>query len=97
MECPNCSAEGPDGAAECKSCGLILAKHKERVEREKRALDETLARAAEPKKPFNPWRARVVSLALTLLWLIGFGLYYRAQVYDTFRRHPPQPPRTPAR
>lgn len=33
MKCPSCSAEGPDGAAECAACGVIFAKLKAKAEK----------------------------------------------------------------
>src|SRR5271170_2936397 len=43
MECPNCRAAAPDGAADCPACGLIFAKWAERSARERA---ERLAAAA---------------------------------------------------
>ena len=80
MNCPLCSAQAAEGAAECPSCGVLFAKLKEREERAKQeaqaalALAETAARAPS----FNPWKVRAVAGAVVLAWLIGFGLYIRS-------------------
>lgn len=47
MKCPSCSAEGPDGAAECAACGVIFAKLKAKAE--KTAAAPTPAPAPAPK------------------------------------------------
>lgn len=76
MKCPECRAEGPDGAPECPACGVIFAKLKEKKEAERRAAEELLARAAEPPKPVNPWVGRLLALGVVTAWLSGMAVYY---------------------
>lgn len=90
MKCPNCSAEGPEGGAECASCGVIFAKFKKRQERvvlEAKA-GEALVAAAPEEKPaaFNPWKGRAIAGAIVLLWLAGFAVYYRRAVSEALAR-----------
>ncbi|MBI3289397.1 MAG: hypothetical protein HYZ74_07765 [Elusimicrobia bacterium] len=73
MKCPNCSAQAADGAAECPACGLIFAKHQERV---KRAAEEGLPPSHPTLPRIDPWTGRVVALVLVVVWLAGFALYY---------------------
>lgn len=48
MNCPSCSAALADGAGECASCGIIIAKWREREERRRAAAE---APAQSPDAP----------------------------------------------
>lgn len=70
MKCPNCGVEGSPGATECAGCGVIFAKFKKKL-----ACLDTPAPAT-----FNPWKGRAIAVAIVVLWLLAFGLYYRRAV-----------------
>jgi hypothetical protein len=86
MKCPACAHEGPDGAAECASCGVIFAKFKEKKEAERRAAEELLAKAEQPAPPPNPWVPRLLAIGLVCLWLSVMAVYYLLTMNRTVQR-----------
>ena len=84
MKCPNCGAESPTGATDCAGCGVIFAKFKKKLE----SLE-----APPATKPSNPWKGRLIALALVALWCAGFALYYRSVVAELRARSPDRRPR----
>lgn len=82
VKCPLCGAGAADGTAECASCGAIFAKIAERRERERRAAQEGLALAAAGATSSAPdiWKLRAAAVGAVVVWMLGFGLYYRARV-----------------
>jgi len=52
MDCPNCRAAAPDGAAECPACGVVFAKWKERAARA--AAEKVLAAEEERRLAADP-------------------------------------------
>ncbi len=94
MKCPNCGATTPEGAVECAGCGVIFAKLKQKLEREKGQEKEPDKEEAPAPAQFNPWKGRLIAMALVLAWFIAFGLYYRGLVSEMPVLHPEGPERT---
>ena len=87
MNCPLCAATVQQDAADCHSCGVIFSKLRAKREREKKDAEAAVAapedgdEAAPPLDPrLTPWRLRGAAAALVALWMLSFGLYYRALV-----------------
>ena len=80
MKCPNCAAEAEDGAAECPSCSVLIAKFLEKRERERLTAETALAAAKAPPRAPEPWRGRTVAAILAGAWVLALGLYYRHRI-----------------
>lgn len=80
MRCPSCSAEGPDGAAECPACGVIFAKLKARAE--KAAPPPSAPAAAKPA-------GSGLGNALVLLACLGAFVYGGYRFYEGRVSPPP--------
>lgn len=72
MKCPSCSAEGPDGAAECAACGVIFAKLKAKAE--KAAAAPTPAPAPAPP-PSGLGSTVAILLSLCVVVYGGYRVY----------------------
>lgn len=84
MKCPSCGAACADDARECPACGLLFAKWKEKVERERLAAEALLA-AGESRAPAPPARrtALLFAGAAVLFWIVMLAWWYA--------RHPARP------
>lgn len=70
MQCPNCSSQEPDGAAECRSCNIIFEKWRQRAAAPAAAPPaEAAASAAAAAVSGTPW----LSIALGALVAVGGG------------------------
>lgn len=69
MDCPQCSAEAPDGSLECATCGVIFAKHRSGAADEKRRI--VPRRPAQSKTSagitHEGWKALGAGLVLALV------------------------------
>jgi hypothetical protein len=77
MRCPLCGTAAKDGSAECASCGVVFAKLRKKLEREKIRAAAALEASAPPPAR-DPWRTRLAALAVVAAWMIGLALYYAA-------------------
>lgn len=66
MHCPSCNAALPDGAPECRSCGIVLAKWKSRQAAPQRTSPGTL-----PKPPAPPSTPRISIVRIAILAIVG--------------------------
>ncbi|HBL16574.1 MAG: hypothetical protein A2X36_14345 [Elusimicrobia bacterium GWA2_69_24] len=79
MICPNCSAAGPDGSAECPACGVIFAKWKAKAEK-----------SAPVPAPAPASAGSGLGGTLCLLAALGVFVYGGYRIYE--RRVSPPPP-----
>jgi hypothetical protein len=66
MDCPNCRAAATEGALECAGCGVVFAKWRERVERERaeRLIAEIATKAEAPDPGLSPRQIVLVPAAV---------------------------------
>ncbi|MBI3565661.1 MAG: zinc ribbon domain-containing protein [Elusimicrobia bacterium] len=84
MDCPKCAAAVPDKAVECPACGVIFEKLRKAEERRRKSRGGEPSAPSVPGEPaltpapalaVDPKTARLVAVAIVLLWIAAFAWY----------------------